>query len=175
MERPVKASNATVETPSGYGAGYRESTEERTGEGYPLGLCASPPQQRDHANRSDSLCWSVSLVIDPAEYTLETLGQDGEFILYRGLRKHQRDASLSSIARLDTCDRTPRPWNAQKNRARLLLKGGSGSTMGGSAPRPHTTPGPEHAPARGSWRRAPRCPANSADGVAAVFVLWPLV
>jgi putative transposase len=38
--------------------GTERATESirRTGEGYPLGFCASPPQQLDHANRSDSLC-----------------------------------------------------------------------------------------------------------------------
>src|SRR5262249_48509430 len=54
------------------------------------------------------------LVIDPAEYTLETLGQDGEFILYRGLRKHQRDARLSSLLVSTPVSERPTPGTLRK-------------------------------------------------------------
>ena len=54
------------------------------------------------------------LVIDPAEYTLETLCQDGEFILYRGLRKNQRDASPSSILVSTPVTERPAPGTLRK-------------------------------------------------------------
>jgi predicted ATPase/signal transduction histidine kinase len=62
------------------------------------------------------------LVIDPAEYTLETLCQDGEFILYRGLRKNQRDASLSSILVSTPVTERPAPGTLRKIEHAFSLK-----------------------------------------------------
>ena len=62
------------------------------------------------------------LVIDPAEYTLETLCQDGEFILYRGLRKNQRDASLSSILVSTPVTERPAPGTLRKIEHEFSLK-----------------------------------------------------
>ena len=62
------------------------------------------------------------LVIDPTEYTLETLCQDGEFILYRGLRKHQRDASLSSLLALTPVTERPTPGTLRKIEHAFSLK-----------------------------------------------------
>jgi PAS domain S-box-containing protein len=62
------------------------------------------------------------LVIDPAEYTLETLCQDGEFILYRGLRKNQRDASPSSILVSTPVTERPAPGTLRKIEHAFSLK-----------------------------------------------------
>src|SRR5262245_2080612 len=62
------------------------------------------------------------LVIDPAAYTLETLCQDGEFILYRGLRTHQRDASHSSILVSTPVTERPAPGTLRKIEHAFSLK-----------------------------------------------------
>jgi hypothetical protein len=52
-------------------------------------------------------------VIDPSEYRLEALHQDGEFILYRGLRQTKAETSPPSILGLSPVIEHPAP---RKNR-----------------------------------------------------------
>ena len=94
----------------------------------------------------------VAHMMELSEYLLETLREDGEFILYRG-RQPRRPLPVLVLAPVSE---QPRAGKPQAARARILLAGRADPAW---AVRPLALVqprGPDGARARGSRRRAPR-------------------
>ena len=75
--------------------------------------------------RSDGVfysSWSINRLVDLSPYQLETLRQDGEFILYRGLRQADDETSPLSILALSPLMERPAPTTIKKIEHEFSLK-----------------------------------------------------
>ena len=104
-----------------------------------------------------------------SEYMLETLREDGEFILVSGPAPAPDRRESTVYSRGDTCLGTPRTGKPQEDGARILLKGRARSRVGRSASRARTAPGADDARTHRPWRRASGSTAWKTDGIGAVF------